>query len=426
LYVRGAIGELWAISLLPFVFWGMIGLSKNRHRIAWFAITALSLSGVILSHTVFGYITVAFIFGGAFLYMLIAYVRKLIIGVIPVLFVGTCLLSLGLTAFFWLPAIGEMNYTNVGKVIGKSADYKDHYICLPQLWDSPWGFGGSAPGCLDGMSFKLGKIHIIMLLMTLVYWVFSKQKDKRIHGSLAGMILLLLTFLVLTLSISEPIWVLLPFSAYIQYPWRFLGPVGIFLTVLSGYLFYRRHGIYSVMIILVLAGTVYYVNAKLFIPQYLYERPLQSYESNEELRFRASKVSDEYLPKGFVIPSTVVEIPTERVPGNDLVTVQKIKETEVNGVYEINTSKQTELKLNMAYYPGWKYYLNGAEVKPNVVAGQPYMILSAGHIFFEMRFVDTPIRRAGNLITFISLIGLGIIIVYGKKIISNYRHTSIQ
>jgi len=425
LYVRGAIGELWAISLLPFVLWGMVGLGKKHHRILWFAITTLSLSGVILSHTVFGYVTAASILGVAILYILIAFVRKKHVGFVPVLFIGSCVLALGLTAFFWLPAIGEMNYTNVSKVIGKSADYKDHYICFPQLWDSPWGFGGSASGCLDGMSFKLGKVHIIMLFLTLILWLFSKEKNKQINIWLTGMIFLCFGFLFLTLSISESIWSLFPFSSFIQYPWRFLGPVGLFLTVFSGYLFFRKKGVLAVMSLAVLSGIIFLVNAKLFTPQYLYERPISAYVSTEELRFRASKVSDEYLPKGFMIPLIISEIPHERVPGNDGVSVQKITETEVNGLYELNINKNTELKLNMAYFPGWKYYLNGTEVKLNVVAGQPYMILSAGHVFFEMRFVDTPIRRVGNLISFISLVGLGIITLYGKKIISHYRNTRI-
>src|SRR3990172_12363125 len=87
------------------------------------------------------------------------------------LFVVNCLLSiilaLGLAAFFWLPAILEKKFTRVDQLLLTNlADFRIHFVYLQQLWNWTWGFGGSAQGLVDGISFKIGKLHIIVSLAT--------------------------------------------------------------------------------------------------------------------------------------------------------------------------------------------------------------------------------------------------------------------
>ncbi|MCJ7826089.1 hypothetical protein MUP56_00540, partial [Patescibacteria group bacterium] len=334
-------------------------------------------------------------------------------------------IALGITAFFWIPAMTEIPYTNVYKVIGKSADYKDHYICFSQLWDSPWGYGGSAPGCLDGMSFKLGKLHILSFIAAFFLWLFSKKREKRLNLIMIGTILLSGLLVFLTLQNSLVVWKFIPFSSFVQYPWRILGPIGLCMGLVSGYLFYRRQSIISILCIFILGGGIVLVNAKLFTPQYLYDRSPESFGVFEELRWRASKVSDEYLPKGIKIPEIVSEIVQERVTGNEFTKVVKISETEIQGTYEIEAERSQELKLNMAFFPGWTYSINGVQVKPNVVEGEPSVVLSAGYSLLKMRFSDTPVRKVGNSLTLITIIGIVVFIVYGKKTIGNHRHTRL-
>jgi hypothetical protein len=318
-----------------------------------------------------------------------------------------------------------MSYTNVEKVIGNTADYKDHFVCPAQLWDSPWGYGGSAPGCFDGMSFKLGKLHIVYFILSLFVWFFSKEKGKRMNFIMITITALLGLLLFLTLQMSENIWNYIPFSSFVQYPWRFLGPIGICLALVCGYMFYKKTSIISSILILILGGSIVMVNIKLFSPQYLYTRPIESFGSVEELRWRASKVSDEYLPKGIKIPEIASQVVTERVVGNEFTKVVKISETEIQGTYEIEAERSQELKLNMAFFLGWTYSINGLQVKPNVVEGQPYMILSSGISLLEMRFSDTPVRKVGNGLTLITILGIVVFIVYGKKTIGNHRHTRL-
>jgi len=426
IYVRGAVGELWAISLLPFVLYGLIKLFRKETVMKGILVGSISLSGVILSHTVFGYISAGLIIGTALtLYGISLFTKKnsLRQSIIPLL--GMLAIALGLTAFFWLPAVSEMKYTNVSKVIGETANYKDHYICFSQLWDSPWGFGGSAPGCLDGMSFKLGKLHVIFFLAAVSMLIFAKEKIKCIHGVLIGLVFLTGLLLFAMLSISELIWKIIPFSSFVQYPWRLLGLIGICMSVVSGYLFYKRQTIAAIIMLVFLGGGVMLQNGKLFEPHYLYYRPLSSFSSKEELQLRASSVSDEYLPKGIKIPFTIQEVVENRVQGNETVNVVKLKESETYGSYEIEADSNQELKLNMAFFPGWKFYINGNSAPSSIVDGQPYVVLSAGNTLLEMRFSNTPVRMIGNGISLLTILGIFGFYMYEKKTYRHHRHTCL-
>ena len=121
----------------------------------------------------------------------------------------------------------EMNLTQVAGQIGGGADFKDHFVYLDQLWASPWGFGGSAPGRLDGMSFMLGKLHLVIIPLSLLILFLT----RKIYPFLIAYLILFIS-LFLTANFSSPLWNLWPGSAFIQYPWRFL----LFATLASSFL----------------------------------------------------------------------------------------------------------------------------------------------------------------------------------------------
>jgi len=425
IYVRGSIGELWAISFFPLLFYALFRITRKGGKFG-VLIGILSLSAVILSHTVFGYIATGSIVFVAVAVCIISYVRNSKkLRTVGLSFLTVCILSLGITAFFWLPALTEMSYTNVYKVIGTSADYRDHFICLPQLWDSLWGFGGSAPGCLDGMSFKLGKLQIIFFIFTTGLWLFRKEKSKHINFIMIVFTVLSGLFLFLTLQISKIVWMYIPYSGFVQYPWRFLGPLGVCMALFSGYMLYGKKSLFSIFFFIFMGGGILFTNVKLFSPQYLYTQPVESFGDVEELRWRASKVSDEYLPKGIKIPETPSFVVKERVSGNEFIKVTRIRENETLGVYEIEAIDTRELRLNMAYFPGWSYSVNGVQVKPKVVEGEPYVVLSSGNNLLEMRFLDTNVRKIGNWISLATAFGIVIMMAYGKKAFSHHSYTCI-
>ena len=233
MFVRGAVGEFWVLVFLPLIVWGVLKSCEVGTRKRAALVAGVGLAGVILSHTILGYVTTVLLTIGLGLYWFVRVLRKKFDRSEFMVHGSMLVVGLSLSAFFWLPAIAEMRFTNVADQVGPTANYLDHFVCLPQLWDSLWGFGGSAAGCIDGMSFKLGKLQIFVALAAILYLVHGKRPSDKtlILGTAAGLTLVSVIFM---LPISAPAWKLLPQFGYVQYPWRFLTFATLGLSLLAG------------------------------------------------------------------------------------------------------------------------------------------------------------------------------------------------
>lgn len=388
-YVRGAVGEYYALIFLPLILWGFW---KKKMLIG-----ALGIAGLILSHTILGYAGM-FLTGIAFIVVGITdrtRIKSLLV---------TIVLGLGLSAFFWLPALAEMKYTNVASVIGNSANFQDHFVCVNQLWNSQWGFGGSAKGCLDGMSFKVGKVHLLLGLVAFigVFVGLIRARKSKILVIVGSCIFAVSVFFML--SISAPVWTILPLFAYVQYPWRFLAFAifGISLVV-SQMVFIFRNIIVRWVVVIVCIGFVLYVEAKWFIPQYTYARPAADFETAQDIRFRVSKISDEYLPAAIPSPKLVQNIVKNIVsPSDEYITeIQQVSDTYVKIAFHTHTSEK--VKINIAYFPGWHYMVNLSEENPELQNGLPILTIPPGDTVVQMQFRNTPERTVANIISLVSL-----------------------
>lgn len=416
LYVRGAVGELWAVAWMPFVLWGA-ALIKTRKTVSSLVL-GIGLSAIILSHTILGYTSVV-------VYLLLASLVYLgskswdrgYTHLVRPLFLGL-LIALGFSAFFWLPAAVEMNLTSVSGQIGATADYQDHFLCVRQLWDGLWGFAGSAPGCQsDGMSFALGKLHILLAVTGVIVMQLLRSGFPRQAIVVNWIFAVTLAMASLTLVSSHPVWRLLPGAAYIQYPWRFLAYVIIGLSAVSGiWLVVVKTNLLRIVIAVVIILFLVAGYGKLFTGQFVIDAPDSSYETAGELRYRASRVSDEYLPPGLPRPSYPQEVARDTIIPNSYLTVDVQEETAVYGKYWLTQRQPAVVTVNRVYFPGWKYWWNSQLLKPVVKSGLPELALPGGSGTLEIRFTDTPIRLLGNVI---SLITLGVtLFVYGKKTIT--------
>lgn len=414
-YIRGALGEYWAYAFLPLVFLGVdIATKKFTPGLL---IGSLGLSAVILSHNILGLITagIIFIWGlwetlrGTF-----TYIRK------TKAFLLVCILILGLSlsAFFWLPAISEMKYTRAHSLIAGSNDFRQHFVYPDQLWDSPWGFAGSGPGRLDGLSFKIGKLHLILggLGFAALYFLKTSQKDKKPTKLSTGFVLLggLAVSILMMLPVSQPVWELVPVLAFIQYPWRFLVFVGFYISLLSGAvtLVVKRNGwqIGSAVFISVLAIIV---NTKYFQPQTVSDKTASDYTNPEKLRWDISKISDEYLPRDFPLPQLPDEVAQNKfIPADDII----ITSTEIRADrIKLNTVSpgRADIAFSVANFPGWQAVVDYQEVKPKIVGRTMVIPVSHGNHIVSLYFTDTRVRRLGN---WISILGMLVVLVMYQNI----------
>ena len=212
MYVRGALNELFAISLIPFAILSLIQTIKSKHN-KWVIISGISLAGIIMSHnlaTLMAFPLIGFLILGLILSQ--NSINKLVS--IKRLFI-VLLITLGLSAFYTLPSLLEKGFTRVNALTEGYFDYAIHFLFAPQLWDSPWDYGGSIGGIEDGISFELGKPQIILILMGLALVIYRrKQLSKEISIIIFLSLIILLFTLFMTSTRSIFIWQSIPFLSY--------------------------------------------------------------------------------------------------------------------------------------------------------------------------------------------------------------------
>lgn len=287
IFVRGNLAEVWFLALLPLSFYLVYKNSlKNNQKI--FFLTTIILSFTLTSHNIYSLMFIPIIL------IFILLLKNKRVNLLAFLF------SLFLSAYFWLPAIIEMNLTWV-KEVATLTNFRDHFLCINQPWDSPWGYGGSTKGCInDGMSFKIGRLQIIFfslgILLFLYKTIFKKYKINKIY---LFFIIYSLLFLFLTLYQSQPIWELFsPIMSVIQFPWRFIGLSLLGIIFFSSYFFrYLKIPAKSLIIFLIILATIF-INSKYFKGQEIKKIDFEKkYLSQKYIEKKAAYAIAEYLPK---------------------------------------------------------------------------------------------------------------------------------
>ena len=416
IYVRGAVGEFWAMAFLPLMALGFYKVFTISNTTAvsskawkWIVVGAVGYAGVILSHNLTAMMTVPFLIVGLVAYSFWSFRKKKPYPKPYTLY--PIFLALGLSAFYWLPSIWEMRFTDVSSQIGGGADFRDHFVCLSQFWNSPWGFGGSAPGCLfDGMSFQIGKLQIILTFVVFLLSLFGWRRER----SRSLLILLAIHYLLLAIFMatgySRPIWEAIAPMAYIQYPWRFLVFATFFisLSAASIVIFFQNRILRLIVISLLLAMLLPY-RIKYFQPQQYLNLQTDDYINEENIKWKTSKISDEFLPKNFPKPKNPDEVVKEKIiPLDESVQISNLRIKSSRYNFDFSSQKDTLVLAQVAYFPGWKVFIDGKENPIMVEDGKIAFALPSGQHRAEVIFKNTFIRNFGNalsLISFIILIG---------------------
>lgn len=422
IYVRGSVGEFWAYGFLPLATLGIYKATKER-KWTWVIVGSLGYAGIILSHNITALIFTIFLSLVVLTYLFLTFKNLTTIYYL----LSTIFFGLALSAFFWSPALLEKDFTNIASLTTGESDFRIHFVCPRQLWDSPWGYGGSIVGCEDGLSFKTGKLHILMTVFAFLLglWWWNKERLKAKIILFSKFFLLFSIFMML--GISKPIWGALPFMAFVQYPWRFLVFIIFFTSFLAGtaaLVLTRLHKKYLEVIFVggILVLLVFNLKmlplrweVKYFLPQFYLTAKSEDYLTSDNLKWRVSKISDEYLPKDFPRPESKNEIVQEKLIPTKEVVLSEIKILSSYYEFKALASEEGNVLIKTAYFPGWKVLLDGREVGFEIQEGQILISVPPGEHKFKVVFSNTPVRTAGNLISLTAILTLMGGFLYERK-----------
>lgn len=408
-YVSAALGSALALGILPFVFWSLLEIKNGKK---WATLVgALSFAGLILAHNV-----TALIFTPVILVFAWVIKGRRKIKEIGVMF----LLGLGLSAWFWIPALFEKQYTRFDLIFGNF--YKDQFISLWQLLRSPWGYGLSHPQNpgLGDMSYQLGIVHIlVMVLLIPALWFFRKIREVKIIGGFVLASFLVSIFLML--KISEPVWQNMPFLNLIQFPLRFQAisvcSASIAAALLTKYLPFKRMIFVMLLVLVIYANRNHWHINEVFNPG-----------ENYYLKLKTTSTSfGEHLPKWGKIAEKASPNKLEFVEG--LGEIKVIKDQSAQVLVEVETEVVGKLRFNQFYFPGWEIKIDNKLISFNYLFdiesyGLPVFDIEKGKHIIKAEFKNTPVRNLGDGMSLTSLIlWIGILIKTG--LLNLRRHTNV-
>lgn len=419
LYVRGALGELVTYALFPLVVYGLLELWSAKLNRRKAVLGVLGLVGIAMGHTLGLYITLL-------LWALYSIVLSVVLSRRNKPFLATWLkrnlafigIALALSAFFWMPAFFELRYINFSVASGNDVNYRDHFVTLGQLWNSPWGFGGSTKGVdKDGMSFMIGKITLLLALVSLLLVYIKRGPHKKIWWGMA--VLALVSIFSMTES-SSAIWEAIPAMNIIQFPWRFLIVANFALTFLAGSGMYlaathfnlkqiNRYGLLLIVCVAfyVLFSLTQLPKTKYFEANGYYPRDEAAVRNQQHLRYEASKISDEYLPKDVPRPSSTDSVSMDTVSCLALCVIKNVQFEPTRYRYDINIQQESPVFIDKSYFPDFHVKVDTYERKLLIGPGNTLgVMVPTGRHTVEFIFGNTVLRVMANSISLLAFLAL--------------------
>lgn len=422
-YVRGALPEFWSFVFVPAIFWSMLRLQRTGKRI-YIVYSSIFGAGLVLTHNLVAVMLVPFI---AIYFLYLIYISKNRVN-LALQTLLSFIIGASVSAFFWLPSFLEKGYTAVNILTIELADYSQHFVCARQFLFSRWGYSGSVPGCLDGLSFNLGLPQIVFLGLLLFLLAINFKKTKKYFINVLFLLMFIISLFVQTIH-SKFIWDNLPFLSYIQFPWRFLLISSFTISFLAGaVLSFDLRPRIKIAICVIGLATVFILNKDFFKPQEYFAKARDyAYTSREVIRWDTSSLAAEYVPKGVSMKktkfgNTAINITKEEIAKNSY------KVMSGNMVVSVVTDNPQRKSFNVVAYqsgvfqpqtfsfPGWRVFVDGKEV--NYSDNNKFKLitfgLEKGKHSVEMQFSDTPIRKLANVASLIGIIGL-FALVFGSN-----------
>ncbi len=382
IFVRGNLGEVWLISLIPWTLYILHKNSQEDNRYI-FVLTVFILIFALTAHNILSLIFLPWIIVYIFL---LKKTKKNYVALV---------VSLLASSYFLIPAVLESSWTQAAS-LAKGTNYADHFLCIKQIWTAPfWGYGGSAPGCeSDGFSFMLGKIQLIVASAGSLIFLYDNYK-KRLPSFKLLLLILILTVgsIFLTLYQAAFVWNLLsPLFSLFQFPWRFLAFAVFGNAVLGAYLFSRIKLRYIQVTLVVLAIVLLIYSSKYFTKVQMTQQAFNDrYLSQEYVQSKAAYAIREYLPKQADYNAWHMYKP--RVENSDNI----VEDSEYDKVLKANAPNTT---LNILYTPFWHIFVDGQKLIPQTfdTIGRPIITTSKTSII-HITYGQTIVEKIANSIT---------------------------
>ena len=398
IFVRYNLSETWFFASMPLAFWALSAKNSKKNLI----FSALFLYISFTTHTL---LSLMFIIIAATFAILQKNKEALLI------FASGLLLS----SHFLIPLVFQLDFVQASN-IAKITDYRNHFICISQLWYSPLGFGGSTFGCEnDGMSFMIGKILIISGVLGL-FFSFINLRPSRIFKNqqfIDNLFFTTLFFMSLFMMTEYSMFIWKTFEnqlSIIQFPFRFLTFLVLSLAVFTAIFLKNLPKLLKIIISFVIISGTILMQPKFFIGNTISTKDYaDNFATSKYIKDRSATKVAEYLPVSVdyktwraleAQKNTQFSYPLLLKKGQ-AVTILKNTPFEKKFL----AKGKGELTLNTHVSPWLEIKINDKQVKSfdTDELGRPLIdIPSQTYDTISIRFIETLIDKVGNTLTLLT------------------------
>ena len=418
-YERGASAELLALGLLPWVFWAMHHLLRCESR-SWLWASAGLIALLMLAHNITALFAIPLLVG----YLILLVWHEGARGRWPAVALAIGF-GLGLSAFYWLPALAERGFTRLESYMLGSADAPLKHLrglgdlFQPSLAFDFWGQQRFNPALWQAFALGAGVLAIA--------WA-----PRRLRFTLIVIVVALIVLYILQLSVSAAFWQAAPLVRFIQFPWRLLGPVSFFTALLLGAtLCWRRltgvagWGVVVALILVIGYAGLHNLDPKRSAIWYPITDEMIGRKDLYERGARGYQLYNDYTP--VVMQAGPGDLTKPRAPNAPIwppLTTRPMVQIKSEGGtclnLQIQTSAPLVLRLPRIYFPNWQVSVNGraAQIIPSHPLGLITVEILAGMRFVEVCYHNTPLRSVASGISGLTLI---ILVIGGIHVRRGHR-----
>lgn len=433
-HIRGALPESFSFAMLPLALWALDRLRRKPSWASWLA-SVILVGGVILTHNLMGLLSFGLLSAWVVWQIGLGWRARSAGEVVPPGIAGwfaggagrlvlAMALGLGLAAFFWLPVILERDAVTLETLIGAgdNYDFRTHFLSLREMLAlslrPDWGATQSP------FVFNLGVAQWIGGVLGLIMLALGRVRQR---AQMLFFVLALVGLLFLMLPLSQPVWEMLSFMAFFQFPWRLLGAAAVMLAVIGGAGFGA------------LSQTRVTDRLRQWLPALgvalpmLFALPLSQptpWEPFGEVnmlrmsliensgRWLGTTSTADYVPasvemlpgrKGSVVENFALGLPPDRVNRDAMPDGARVETEVVRPLltrYHVSAPKQFRLRLFQFDFPGWQVTVDGQPAETELAKPEGFIVVLVpqGEHVVEVRFGTTPARSAAWLISAVSLL----------------------
>jgi hypothetical protein len=413
-YYRSDYAELLASSLFPFMVLGVLRVVRGDSRQNWTGVPllALAFAAIWLSNApaavIATYCLVLLLIVGCL-------ERRSLQPLIPG--ASAMLIGFGLAAFYILPAAYEQRWVQISQATGGNLHLDQNFL-YTHSFDPEFAL----------FNWKVSSIALGAILLVGIAVVFSARRRREYPTLWWMMMALAVASVFMMFPVSLWFWRHLPQLQFLQFPWRWLVPLGIpyAFFVASAIAQSRWRSIWCTVLALAIAATATAIIRDAWwdsedIP--LLQAAIRTdhgYEGTDEYAPLGCDLYD--LPGAILDPESTEVFETkpptpfvQQFPSNSRkiasepsLQVAIDKWRAENKSFRVDTSEPVTLALRLLNYPAWALRIDGAAANPDSEPGTARMLVQvpAGRHRVEVDFRRTWDRTAGAEISGVSAIFL--------------------